>query len=421
MEAALQYIERLNTDDFTNQTKAVLSRATMVSCLVGNELGKMHNIADSVVAHVNNRVRVGSLYGITGVPLSALNKLPDNTYIEVSATLFVQLPKNIIEYVLQHANLIINDMIDGGMILNYSVAKVFSNMRIPHNRKIKYVTSSTDMNSFLDFNITHKHFPYWLFSVPTIPTEYSMLVNDATAKQQYLDLLDSRQHTDFAVFMNYKPRLYRMIMLAEMHKRGVLNLLDWSLVESSPEFTPDGNISTGDADMIHQNNQRLYTEQEARSVEQFMLSHTFPKRISDTNNLTDFLVAPNEHIKKWKYNVVVETAFGNEYALRRNNAISFLTEKTYKSFMQGSMPISVCNGKQYKYLTDLGFCVDFAELDDVSEPRSKIDTAINLIQKLHTNSTTPDPKSIMHNAERILDKQWLVSVFSEYLLDMVND
>lgn len=382
------------------------------------------NSADLLTATtLPDDLRIAELYGSNGISFSDLPDHTDkNIVLEISIQWLTRIPISKLKYITDNFHLMLTDFEDGGQFANSKLGEYMMLNKFIPKKTIFYATSSSNIVGNTDLNIQHLHIPYWLFHVGTKSHKFH-----ANNKQQYLDQINCSVYTNNILFMNFKPRLYRMKMLLKLFEHGLLDRIDWSLIDGVPSTIKnttdehDRIIEIGNNSFLHTQNSPRLTSHEQDLLTQFNHAYTFPRIHSPITTMHSILSSPPEDFAKYSWLLSIETGYGNEFPLRYGMGnISFITEKTYRAFTQGSMPIILCDTNSYQYLTELGFQVDNLDLDCYTNSDEKLSQTVKRIEHILDNNIVPEPKKLAHNFNLITDINWLGKQFSECLINIHN-
>jgi len=380
--------------------------------------------------HIPDNLKVTSLYGKAGMTLTdAMSDTRANIILEMPARWLGLIPDPELAHIVNTHHLLITDFEDGGMIYNNGLIKRLIQLRIVPKKTILHATSSTQLNDVPSLNMKHMYVPYWLF------------FNSAFAHAKYADKLD--QHVSFIqnstyskqlLFLNLKPRLYRTKLLLRLWKAGILDhaSVDWSWINGKP-YKTDPNSGTQTAAPAHASSEgpgvpelistmvSKLTSEEQNLWEQIQQAYTFPKFHSTISNSDQLLNSAPSDFAVYNWSLAVETHYGNEFPLTNKlGTASFMTEKTFKSFMQASMPLTLCEGDTYNQLNQLGFKVDNQYLDCYTNPEDRLNETVKLIQNILDSNMAPDRQNIIHNFERIVDIRSTAQVFNDCLINILK-
>lgn len=385
-----------------------------------------HFDSSQMLQHVvlPDQLKIGELYGKQGITWQNIQtENRHNIVIEMPAHWIFLLTERQLTYITDRFHVLLTDFEDGGMHANNDIPKKLMAMRHPPKRAVIYATSSTHINSLPKLNLHHVHVPYWLMYNSSLShSRYS------DSMQHYLDLIAQSDYPKQLVFLNLKPRLYRLKSLLYMFQQGTLDspALEWSLADAVYRITGKGVSEDLSTELVkHEKFSRSVigklTHTEKQLYDQFVSTYTLPKLYSPVDNLVQILNSDPDDFATFNWSYCVETYYGGEFPLNFGlGASSFLTEKTYKAFMQASMPITLCHGDTYNYLNKLGFRVDNQHLDCYTNEDERFINVMRLIDDILLKDIKPDRDSIAHNFELIADIKHTAHVYNQCLINIVD-
>lgn len=373
-------------------------------------------------ATLPNHIHFNQLYGRDGATVSDLASTNrTDILVEIPANWLLALTADEFTSISSKHHILITDFEDGGMYINIKLIKYLIGIRCVPKKTIYYITSSILLNDVPHLNLKHIHIPYWLFNHGAIAYDYHRhRYNDSIAH------ITGSVYPNKLLFLNFKPRLYRMKALIELSERGILDSpgVSWSLINSAPAFdnpqpcTTDNyfNLDIDVSDEMHTQNCSRLSTTDADRYRQFISRYTLPKTHSlSDNHIQTWLPAETDHAA-YQWNFAVETHYGDEIPLRnRLGTASFMTEKTYKSFTQASMPVILCAGDTNKYLTDQGFLLDDMPFSATVNQIEKFEQVIDFIERIVQDDIKPDVDKLVHNFKHITDIEHTAKVFTHYL------
>jgi len=387
----------------------------------------MHHFDSSeMLKHVvlPDQLRITELYGKQGITwLDIQAETRHNIVIEMPAHWIFMLTDRQLTYITDRFHLLLTDFEDGGMHAHNDIPSRFMTLRHPPKRAVIYATSSTHINSLPKINLHHVHVPYWLFYNSSLShSRYS------DNMQHYLDTIAQSTYPKQLIFLNLKPRLYRLKSLLYMFQQGTLDdpALEWSLADKVYTITGRGIGEDLQTKLVKQDqfSQQIVgnlTDSEKQLYTQFIDTYELPKLYSPVDNLVQILNSNPDDFAVFNWSYCVETYYGGELPLRFGlGTSSFLTEKTYKSFMQASMPLTLCEGDTYNYLTNLGFRVDNQQLDCYTGSEERFINVMRLIDDILEHGIVPNRDNILHNFELITDIKHTAHIYNQCLINIVD-
>lgn len=368
---------------------------------------------------------------------------PD-TYYEFDLTTFFHYNPIELTRILKDHKVIICDFEDGlggrdisgtGTWLQY----IMSLRVVP--REVICLTSNITKFEHKQLNIKSVPLPIWMIITIGCTGYLTHAYHDNNAKQKYLEMLD--RDKKFALCPNFKPRAPRLAFIAELYKRNLLDTMDWSLIGYDQAlmnpFT-DGNaeywnfykkqtsveqwkndmqinrMPGNNNDSFNQVDNK-YTDQYYENVNKFLSSVELPKLLPDNDKHPSNIISISDHlVGKYYWHIVNETMLDHKVALIRYGIV---TEKTFKAMIAGAMPL-ICgpNGTD-DYLEGLGFKVHRTDIDEYKNIGKSLRLA-DYYQDIQERQQLPNKNDIMHNAELLLDKEFVCSTIIEPLMENCN-
>ena len=92
-----------------------------------------------------------------------------------------------------------------------------------------------------------------------------------------------------------------------------------------------------------------------------------------------------------------------------------ITEKTFKAMIAGAMPLISGPKGTVGYLNNLGFKVYETDIDNYNNLGKSYRLA-EIYKSLYEQQQLPDHNDVMHNAELILDKEFVCSTITKPIL-----
>lgn len=299
-------------------------------------------------------ITIGKYFGWQGIMIDQLfagnyNYVIELTYLELLNLTEAQQVKLLTKYTV-----IISDLEEGGAgfgKFNKCIITHISKLGIIPKR-IFCLTSGYDQIDFPTLNITSLYIPVWALITVTCDPFYTDIIFNRESKNTALDRIASNNKI-FGVCLNKKPRYHRVKMLAELHKRGLLDSIDWSLIyhDESPGGKPGEFINNPNNFRFS----RIVKQTDDEDISRFLGAYTFPKYMTDYKHATmgDSIGPSPTWLGKYKYYIGNET-----YVEAEDTSLGttrFLTEKTFKPMCMGSYPfINGLPGAE-KHAVELGF------------------------------------------------------------------
>lgn len=346
-------------------------------------------IGKDVTANLKG-VSLGKYFGTGGLDINLLlsgNVDIDNLVIEISIDIVNSLPTIKLKKLLEHHIVILNDFEEGG---NFYGSINLENFLVQRNIKPKllfFTGGCFEQRDIPELNVYKIVFDFWLLATVFSDEFFYSSIFNQSRKQAMLDQLETAPER-YCVFPALKPRVHRMLLLIMLDQQGLLDYCDWSLgLELS-------TINHKYYDNFHLD--AYLGEDFANSPEvlNFIKKYKFPKLLDGSCENFKDLVSPGKVLfNKYKYYISSETYSG----IRKNSHI-FVTEKTYKSFLIGSMPILHISSSARNYLNNMGFRCNYA-----SSIHSDICKTVHLL--MNEPYSTADR---LHNFDLITNKDFLI-------------
>ena len=372
-----------------------------------------------------------------------------DTYYEFDLTTFFHYPLGELKRILREHKVIICDFEDGlgGRDINESgtwLQFIMSLRIVP--REVICLTSNITEFEYEQLNIKSVTLPIWMIITIGCTGFLTNVYHDNKARQLYLDMLE--RDKKFALCPNFKPRAPRLAFLGEMHKRNLLDTMDWSLigynyreqVDAQALMNPltDDNsdywklgkrkiLQDMDKDRVVYLNHNLndsfnkvseeYADYYYKTVSEFLPNIDLPKLLPDNDKHPSNIVSISDHlVGKYYWHIVNETMLDHKVALIKYGIV---TEKTFKAMIAGAMPL-ICgpNGTD-DYLEGLGFKIHKTDIDEYNNIGKSIRLA-DCYQDIYNRQQLPDKEDVMYNAEKLLDKKFVCSKIIEPLMENCN-
>lgn len=383
-----------------------------------------HYDSTDLLKHISipDDLKITSLYGKSGMTLAdVMSDTRENIILEMPAIWLSLIPDVELRHIVSTRHLLLTDFEDGGMIYNNHLVKRLIRLRQIPAKTIIYATSSTKLNDLPSLNVKQLHVPNWLFCCSS--HAYSRHKHNV---DEYVHRIQQSTYPKQALFLNFKPRLYRAKALLKLWEHDILDhqKFDWSLIDGLPpvfSHTVEQGHQEEIFDSLTTDVQSKLTPYEQEKWQRFRQHYPTPRLHSSMNNMDEIVASSDSDFAVYNWNLAVETHYGNEFPLLHGlGSASFLTEKTFKSFMQASMPITLCEGDTYSYLNKLGFRVDNQYLDCYNDPEDRLNETVKLIQNIISNHITPDKQDLIHNFEQIVDIRNAAHHFSICLINILK-
>lgn len=375
-----------------------------------------------------DKVSFGSLEGLTDhEQVMQCNK---NIVLDMSITVFLQYDLSQLADVLKTYRVSITDWEEGNMGEEFKVYKNFIDkvlrMKIVP-RELIYVSFNFGLKDIPSLNIKTITVPFWLMVTAWDCPWITRAWDDPHYCSSLLGKIYTSRRFKTAMFPNYKARPIRLFTLALMDEANLLDETDWSLVlvggrrERNSELSwIETNLYNGWGEKF--SNHGLQDEAEYNTkVNNFMnkrvneLPKYLPGSKKDVMSLINF---PEEYIGKYNWALTVETLPGYKLPYV-NGLLGSVTEKVYKCFAIGTMPLMISEAGSEKYLNSIGFKVHRTGTDHLRDfERAK--GIVDHFKHIQENNIKPDVDDVMHNTKLMVDKEFLCSKITGPILEYFN-
>lgn len=374
-----------------------------------------------------DKVSFGSLEGLTDH--QQVIQSDKDTVLDMSITVFLQYDLNQLADILKTHRVMITDWEEGNMgeefkVYKNFIAKVLKMKIVP--RELIYVSFNFGLKDISSLNIKTITVPFWLM----VTAWDCPWITRAWQDEQYCTSLLGKIYTSrrykTAMFPNYKARPVRLFTLALMDEANLLEETDWSLVlvgekrSGSDLSWIETNLYNGWAENFSNHGLQDQAEYDTK-VNNFMnrrvneLPKHLPNSQQEVMSVVNF---PEEYIGKYNWSLTVETLPGYKLPYV-NGLLGAVTEKVYKCFAIGTMPLMISEAGSEKYLNSIGFKVHHTGTDHLRDfERAK--GIVDHFKHIQENKIKPDIDDVMHNATLMVDKQFLCSKITGPILEYFN-
>lgn len=282
-------------------------------------------------------INVGGRYGSEGVDIMTLMATPvdPDTVYEICAHTYASLTSGQRRSLRAH-HIIVHDLMEGGYLL-----------KDIDTADVQILTGSADS------------FPVYLLATVANSIKTGNICSvfpDSTEKR-------------LAIIPTHKPRPTRLNMLHAIDESGLLSQCEWSLwfnqgVDGEPgSFTSSPNVGAG-----------RWTDA-GRHPFVTKYGHLLPKQLDYIDNFADCLPMHSQYHGKFKWHVVCET-YMDRY---------FTTEKTFKAFIAGHIPLTVAKPGFNSILESMGFRLP-GNYDHLP-PQERIQKIVEILKQDNTDYT----------------------------------
>ena len=372
--------------------------------------------ADIIAILLKNNISVGSLFDTQGINIKDL--LESDNYKD----LIIEIHNNHLKFYnisdlisLSNRNRIIITDIEEGFCYRTvwkntegkEITDTFQ-MFLQHsginNNNIIALSSNFQNNNFCK---EIKLYGMWVL-LTVLSTKFSIdLIENASKKEEYKNILCTKEYEKFAVFKNWRPRKSRIILLSLLNKSKLLdNLIDWSLIgDTDPIRYKDTN-----AKFKQKQKKWMRTHTYRAEIDNFFRKHSLPKFLDADNTGNQWINLSADDCKKYAYSIVVESS-------------PQITEKTVKNFLLGYIPIVIypyTNSLYIKQIKELGFYILDEKFDNHASIDSVINTAYSTITDLLLTPTKNNNEHLIKNLHLCTDKQILCDYICQPFIDALN-
>ena len=324
----------------------------------------------------------GERFGAEGVSVDALLQLQEpmeDFWFEITPFDFMSLPVKQREQLISIYNIIVFDYIDGG----YHVELVLPKQYLNDNR---ILNASGAMDKFGNETLNIPVFPHitYMEAVRTGNVVPESVIDNVKKKQ--------------CLFPNHKPRPGRLATLARLDELQVLDHnVEWSLTVNWEEEGQHGDFFKSPNVSLGRYGHSLI---QSESVKKFVSRnrHALPKVLEDSTIelFKDCIPLNKRYAGNYTWKIACETY----------PHIKFNTEKTFKGFMAG-LPVLTLGPKNLnKWLTDVGFQMEYSDLYDHLEfGEERIEAVIDTML-----SKQPDLYKAKVNHRLMHDVEFLTSL-----------
>lgn len=356
-------------------------------------------------------VTVGKYYGWQGIDIDQLLAGNFDFVIELTYHELLNLPTAKQIKLLVNYTVILTDLEEGGAgfgKFNKCLIKHIDDLCIIP-KKIFCLTSGYDQKDLPSLNIISVYIPMWIIIATTCDPFYTDIIFNKESKSSALECIENNAKT-FGICLNKKPRYHRVKMLAELHRRGLLDHFDWSLIyhTESPGGRP-GEFMNNPNNFRHS---RIVKKAEDADMQIFLESYAFPKYMTDFKHGTmgDAACPSPTWLGKYRYYITNETYSNVEQVSL--GTTSFLTEKSFKPMCMGAYPfINGIPGAE-QHAIDLGFKLYDYGYDSLTGSE-RIHAICDVLDQLYRNDDKNIQEAVQHNFLHITDVDFLSDILAK--------
>lgn len=370
------YIEKIQ---HTSQTQALPG---LTDILLGCDPTLYHYFPVKHIASVlgsyiiqelaQHNIFIGTRYGTKGVTIeSVVNGDVDitDTVFEIDQFTYAMLTP-LMQRALHKIPHIVHDLTEGGDFLK--------------NRNKHSITMSGSIHSEHDINMVL----YWLCTLSA-----SIATSNITPQ------CPAQVEQTLAIVPIHKARNNRVQMLHSLDQRGVLDYCDWSLW-----LNFDADNVLGDFERSPNVSVNRWTYASTHPFVQ-KYQRLLPKKLDSIELIDDCVPLPKQYHGKHRWHVVCET-FDHRY---------FVTEKTFKAFIGGAVPLTVAKAGFNSHLEKIGFVLP-GNYDHL-HGQERIDAIADMIESDCNDYT----EIVQHNWHLATDKKRVAQIFVQPLVKWASE
>lgn len=372
-----------------------------------------------------DKVSFGSLEGLTDH--EQVMQCNEDTVLDMSITVFLQYDLDKLADILKVYRVTITDWEEGTMgqdffIYKNFIDKVFKMKVIP--RELIYVSFNFGLKDIPSLNIKTITVPFWLMVTAWDCPWITRAWDDPQYCTSLLGQIYTSKRFKTAMFPNYKARPVRLFTLALMDEANLLDKTDWSLVgqqeDNSAITWQEKNMYVGWEEEF--SNHGLQNKEEFNTkVNNFIerRKQELPRHLPRLGTgVMSFLNFPEEYIGTYDWSITVETLPGHRIPYA-NGLLGAVTEKVFKCFAIGTMPLMISESGSEEYLNSIGFKVHNTGTDHMRN-FARARGIVDHFKYIQENNIKPDIDDIMHNATLMVDKEFLCSKITGPILEYFN-
>jgi hypothetical protein len=360
-----------------------------------------------------DKVSLGSLEGL--IDHKQVMQCNKDTVLDMSITVFLEYPPTELAEVLKVYRVTITDWEEGTLGQEFFAYKNFIDKVIKIKvipRELIYLSFNFGLKGVPSLNIKTITVPFWLmvtaWDCPWIVKSW----DDSHYCNSLLGKIYTSKRYKTAMFPNYKARPVRLFTLALMDEANLLDKTDWSLVGKQGNTTWDEKFSTVGLKNNKEFNTKVNSFLEKRKEE---LPKHLPKLGSGVMSFTNF---PEEYIGTYDWSITIETLPGLRVPYA-NGVFGGVTEKVFKCFAVGTMPLMISESGTEKYLNSIGFKVHSTGTDNMRN-FERARGIVDYFKHIQDNNIKPNIDDVMHNAKLMVDKEFLCSKITGPILEYFN-
>lgn len=375
-------------------------------------------------AVVNQIIDFAGQAGITGgkqfgpAGTSAANlavNAREDTLVEITPRALCATPPAILKEILENHKVILSDFYESGLFFTGMVqgsdpdrADILKLIRSKNikPRELYLLGSDYLMRGLPEHNIYQLRSNLWPLFVVLCTNTLPRTILDPKFRNRQTQIIREK-HKKFAIFQNRKARKNRIELLDHLDKRGLLDHMDWSLwYDPTGQHPTTTHVMNNAAEWIKDNHDPEITD--------FLRRHKLPRQLSKHG---DCQHSNYSYLGQYHYNVVAET---HSVACNAGSfgQFSHVTEKTYKAFYAGAMPLILGSQNMEKHLAQQGFVLTDNGYDSC-DGSARVQLMAEHIQQLHSEKIT-HTDACVENFLCATDPDWISSQIITPLI-MINN
>lgn len=358
-------------------------------------------------------ISIGKQYGLHGIHYKKLilgNKYK-NTVIEITPTVLCSLSPKVAKFIIENYTVIFSDIPESGLrFMHLDIIKKIAVGDIKP-RQVYILGSDYTDYSFDNVNVKYVNVNIWPLIVVCQDSILSQCTWDLQVRQQVIKQIEQTSK-HFAISLNKKPRPHRVELLAQLDNKNLLHHVAWSLYFK--EY-PGGSQSV--IGQWKNNLLNIINDQTNCHIHNFLKKYPLPRKIDCVEKICKGLNAPlsSEYIGKFNWNIVTETY--NDFIDTPFGLYSHITEKSYKSFYMGAMPMIVGTAGIEQHLRNQGFWLPNNNYDHLNG-RERVNAVVDAVEYRLHNTQSYNTQCIK-NFKHAIDFDWICSQVVDPLLLIV--
>ncbi len=415
--------------------QAIWTESAYRFSLVKMILSETNNYIFQNILHKMNQqgIFLGTEYGSNGITVDqALTRSKTDIVLELGPEIIARESVAKVKYILENYIVILSDIFESGLRFFGMLQYLKDNNISP--RLGLLVGSNIHMLGAPEHNIHHCDLNIWPLLCAYLNSNLTNALLASTHRNEQAQLIRNCSRPEFCFFPNRKARANRVKMLSLLNDRGILKNIHWSLdfyfftdwTKQIPESIRGNHIELArtlirpnreygeNAQILFDNVIDEIDSMLSRREKDFLNSLSLPKFIeSDDQILQGAGIRHGQRpamnlpagIGSYIWNIVGETCV--EVYNTDFGQYSHITEKSYKSFYLGSLPIILGTVGMESRLREKGFQIPESAHDNLSG-HARMESMCDYLKNLHHEQNTHTDIRV-ENFLRATDLQWVVS------------